>query len=178
MPITETETPTGVSSPLELQFHARWHSASLDRCRKVGGGLVVPQHNLGDRDTYMIRAAKEINVKELAAQAGYSNVSRYGADMFASIADRLDLLVGPRTAWRTLPSLDGFDGPPQVQRGECERYMVRVAAEVNTKGLATAAGYSNVSRYGADLFAIAAGRPDLVLGADLIQEEDMLPISA
>ena len=66
----------------------------------------------------------------------------------------------------------------QQHLGERDPYMIRVARDVNVKALAAAAGYSNVSRYGADLFAIQAGRPDLVIGPDRQKQEDTLPISA
>lgn len=137
----------------------------------------MPQRNLGDRDEYMIRVAAGVKVKSLAAQAGYSDVSRYGADMFAMVAGRPDLLLGLRAAWVTYPSVTGLGGG--TRPGPLAKHFIRVSSEVNVKRLATTAGYSNVSRYGADLFAVQAGRPDLVLGADLITEEDMLlPISA
>lgn len=67
----------------------------------------------------------------------------------------------------------------QRHLGDRANHMVRVSKKVDCKAMATAAGYSNVSRWGADLFAREAGLTEEILGPDLvIDQEAMLPISA
>lgn len=68
----------------------------------------------------------------------------------------------------------------QQNLGERKDWMVRVPKDVNCKAIAAAAGYSSVSRYGADMFCLAAGKPDLMVGPDRMTDtqEAMFPISA
>lgn len=66
----------------------RWPAA-----RKEGHRMAQP--NLGKRKEHMVRVPEPVDVPELAAHAGYSQVSRYVADLLCDIAGRSDLKVGP-----------------------------------------------------------------------------------
>lgn len=54
----------------------------------------------------------------------------------------------------------------QTNLGEREQFTVRVPKDADLKSIATAEGYTAVSRWLSDLACRAADRPDLVLGPD------------
>lgn len=66
----------------------------LNRARYVKELLVAQQH-LGERANHMVRCSKKVDCKAMATAAGYSNVSRWGADLFAREAGLTDEILGP-----------------------------------------------------------------------------------
>lgn len=55
----------------------------------------MPQHALGPRRPYTVRVPENVDVAAAAKLAGYSNVSRWLADLAVTNAGRPDLALGP-----------------------------------------------------------------------------------
>ncbi|MBT0568633.1 hypothetical protein [Williamsia sp. CHRR-6] len=131
----------------------------------------MAQPHLGTRRGFLVRGVPiEVDVEQLAHQAGYSAVSRYGADVFCDLAGFDQLKLGPDV---TLPlNALPMPLPTRIVSGapRTHKYTIRIPDQVNAEELARRAGYSAVSRFARDTFCTLAGRSDLRLGPDLFDE--------
>ena len=128
----------------------------------------MAQPYLGERRLYSLPVPAAIDIDDVAHQAGYSKVSRFGADAFCDLGGRPDLKLGPDVP---LP-LNALPLPlvrrPRLTKGT-RACSVRVPDAVDVDALARRAGYRSAARYGADVFCDLAGRPDLKLGPDAVE---------
>lgn len=140
----------------------------------------MAQPHLGIRRGFLVHGVPvEVDVEQLAHQAGYSSVSRYGADVFCRLASLDYLKLGPdvELPLSALPM-------PLANRivstaPRTHKYTVRIPDKVKAEELANQAGYGSVSRFARDTFCSLAGRTDLMLGPDLSHEGgNQLPLTA
>lgn len=128
----------------------------------------MAQPHLGTRRGFLVHGVPvEVDVEQLAHQAGYSTVSRYAADVFCGLAKLDQLKLGPNVE---LP-LSALPMPLATRitatGPRTHKYTIRIPDQVQAEGLANQAGYSSVSRFARDTFCSLAGRADLLLGPDL-----------
>lgn len=132
----------------------------------------MAQPHLGTRRGFLVRGVpSEVDVEQLAHQAGYSAVSRFSADVFCDLAGLEELKLGPdvNLPLNALPL--PFSARLPASPKTTHKYTIRVPDKVNAVELAHRAGYSAVSRFARDVFCGLAGRRDLQLGPDISYAE-------
>ena len=138
------------------------------------------QPHLGSRRLFIVYGVPAtVDVEQLAHQARYSKVSRFGADLLCDLAGRDDLKLGTDVALPLSALPLPFSHRVAAGNRRAHKYTIRIPDSVDAEAVATAAGYSSVSRFVRDKFCELAGRSDLKLGADAsVEGGRQLPLTA
>lgn len=82
-------------SKLKLKHRTPHDRGSLIGVTAVEGWIVMARQHLGDRHAYMVRASTRADFAAVAAERGYSSVSRWLADVGYHAAGMEELVLGP-----------------------------------------------------------------------------------